>query len=139
MPWGLEFETVIYGADTNQELDLDLTRLAIEVEYIRVKYLDKEDKLTNSGVIKLREEFIKLWAKSNDPRKKSMFLLDYCSKIEANGNFNTYSNLILSEGNPEDAEKWLRKNTSSINSYIKWQEKNPFLIDRNTNYTKIDN
>ena len=103
------------------------------------KYLDKEDKLTNSGIIKLREEFIKLWSKSTDPRKKSMFLYDYCAKIEANGNFNTYSNLILSEGNPTDAEKWLRKNTSSINSYIKWQEKNPFLIDRNTNYTKIDN
>ncbi|MFY8160370.1 MAG: tetratricopeptide repeat protein [Candidatus Kapaibacteriota bacterium] len=103
------------------------------------KYLDKEDKLTNIGIIKLREEFIKLWAKSNDPLKKSMFLYDYCAKIEANGNFNTYSNLILSEGNPEDAEKWLRKNTSSINSYIKWQENNPFVIDRNTNYTKIDN
>ena len=26
------------------------------------KYLDKEGKLTNDGIIKLREEFIKLWS-----------------------------------------------------------------------------
>lgn len=103
------------------------------------KYLDKDGKLTNDGVIKLREEFIKLWSKSTDKNKKNVFLFDYCTKIEANGNFNIYSNLILSEGNPVEAEKWMRKNSSSINSYIKWQEKNPFRIERNTNYTKLDN
>ena len=65
-------------------------------------------------------------------------MLDYCNQMLSSNNYSTYSYMILAEGNPENAEKWIRKNTNAINNYVKWQQKNPFRIEKSSNYTKTD-
>jgi len=101
------------------------------------KYLN-DDKLTIEGIIKLREEFIKLWDKSEIKTKFPIYLLNYTSKIIKESSFDTYSYFILAEGNPDEVEKWSKRNTKSVNNYIKWQSKNPFIVDKETNFTKYD-
>ena len=43
MPYGLEFEEIIYGKDPNQDLALELINNLIKQKLVRVKYLDRED------------------------------------------------------------------------------------------------
>lgn len=137
-----------YGLRLTDKTNSD--KLAIEINNLLDDALNKllnnkqnskylvNDKLTIEGIIKVREEFVKLWDKSELKTKFPIYLLDYSSKIIKESSFDTYSYFILSEGNPDEVEKWLKRNSKSVNNYIKWQSKNPFIIDKNTNFTKYD-
>lgn len=107
-------------------------------KYLEFIENEQKDKLTFEGIIKLREEVLKLWSESQNSKKYQVYILDYCNQMMSSKNHSTYSYMILAEGNPENAEKWIRKNTNAINNYVKWQQKNPFKIDKNSNYTKVD-
>lgn len=125
----------VLAIELNNIMDLALNNLLSFKQ--NSKYLN-DDKLTIEGIIKLREEFLKLWEESNIKTKYPIYLLEYSSKIIKESNFDTYSYFILAEGNPDEVEKWSRKNTKSVNNFIKWQSKNPFIIEKNTNFTKYD-
>lgn len=107
-------------------------------KYIEFIENEQKDKLTFEGIVKLREEVLKMWTDSPNSKKYRVYMLDYCNQMLSSNNYSTYSYMILAEGNPENAEKWISKNTNAINNYVKWQQKNPFKIEKSSNYTKTD-
>jgi len=98
-------------------------------EFLMITAIFGEKSINLRSLDSIRSRFIKNYFSKDFPQKYPNVLFDYQKKIKEAGHFDAYNYFILSGGDTESFQDWIKNNKEKWTNFTVWFSKNELKLD----------
>lgn len=84
----------------------------------------------------MRSKFVDIYFEGKHNEKTPLAIFDFHKKIKEAGHFEAYNYWLLSYGNMEEFNSWLKENKDEFGLFISWMKNNLIVVDYTNKFTR---
>ncbi|MBP1646217.1 MAG: repeat-containing protein [Bacteroidetes bacterium] len=98
-------------------------------EQVMLLALGDEKEINLASLNRIRSNFVDIYFEKAHNVGKSVLLFDFQKRLKDAGYFETYNYWLLSQGNVEEFNQWLKDNKDKYDGFIYWMNNNSLQVD----------